>query len=120
MLGWVAETTLVAAGLALVAALVGRLRPVGPTARHALWLIVLIKLMTPPFFSWPWPPPWGELHRYIVSDKSPSPTVDAAVAQTAWPQSAVPPRAPSSRAAPGAAIDPPKPKFDVRPAPSGD
>ena len=54
MLGWFAETTLVAAGLALVAVIVSRLRSVGPTARHALWLVVMIKLVTPPVFSWPW------------------------------------------------------------------
>ena len=54
MLGWFAETTLVASGLAAVAALVGRVRSIGPAARHALWLVVLIKLMTPPLVSWPW------------------------------------------------------------------
>src|SRR5262249_51656029 len=32
-----------------------------PAARHALWLVVLIKLMTPPLFSWPWPAPWRNL-----------------------------------------------------------
>ena len=35
MLGWFAETTLVASGLAVVAALASRFRPIGPTARHA-------------------------------------------------------------------------------------
>lgn len=57
MLWWVAETTLVAAGLAAVAALAPRLRPLGPAARHALWLVVLIRLVTPPVWSWPWPVP---------------------------------------------------------------
>jgi beta-lactamase regulating signal transducer with metallopeptidase domain len=55
MLWWFAETTLVAAALAAVAALAPRLRPLGPATRHALWLVVLIKLMTPPLLSWPWP-----------------------------------------------------------------
>ena len=54
MLGWFAETTLVASGLAAVAALGGRVRSIGPAARHALWLVVLIKLMTPPLVCWPW------------------------------------------------------------------
>src|SRR5579883_628088 len=54
MLGWFAETTLVAAGLAAVAALGGRVRSIGPAARHALWLVVLIKMMTPPLVCWPW------------------------------------------------------------------
>ena len=48
MLWWFAETTFVAALLACVAALAGRLRAIGPSARHLLWLVVLIKLMTPP------------------------------------------------------------------------
>ena len=55
MLWWIAETTLVAAALAAVAALVPRLRPLGPATRHALWLVVLVKLMVPPLLSWPWP-----------------------------------------------------------------
>src|ERR1700751_4638237 len=55
LLWWIAETTLVAAALAAVAALAPRLRPLGPAARHALWLIVLVKLMISPVVSWPWP-----------------------------------------------------------------
>jgi beta-lactamase regulating signal transducer with metallopeptidase domain len=62
MLEWFAETTLVAAGLAIVAAMVGRLRGVGPTLRHVLWLVVLIKLVTPPLLSWPWAVPWQGLN----------------------------------------------------------
>ena len=61
MLGWFAETTLVASGLAVVAVLAGRLRSIGPTARHVLWLVVLIKMMTPPLVSWPWAVPWRDL-----------------------------------------------------------
>ena len=36
------------------------MRP-GPVARHALWLIVLIKFLTPPVVEWPWalPDPMG-------------------------------------------------------------
>ena len=59
MLGWFLETSLVAAGLAAVAALGGRLRSVGPTARHALWLVVLVRMVTPPLFCWPWAADWG-------------------------------------------------------------
>jgi beta-lactamase regulating signal transducer with metallopeptidase domain/polyhydroxyalkanoate synthesis regulator protein len=54
MLGWFAETTLIAAGLLLIAVVVSQLRSVGPTARHVLWLVVMIKLITPPLLSWPW------------------------------------------------------------------
>ena len=48
MFAWFVETTLVALGLAIVAILASRLRSIGPTARHLLWLVVLVKLMTPP------------------------------------------------------------------------
>ena len=85
MLGWFVETTLVASGLAVVAALGGRLRSIGPTARHVLWLIVLVRLMTPPLVCWPWAAHWGDLGRPLISpadvrfapvalaDESPSP-----------------------------------------------
>jgi beta-lactamase regulating signal transducer with metallopeptidase domain len=55
MLWWITETTVVAAVLAAVAALAPRMWSLGPATRHALWLIVLIKLMAPPLVSWPWP-----------------------------------------------------------------
>ena len=53
MLGWIAETTLVAAVLALVALGIGRLGRVTAETRHALWLVVLIKFLLPPIFAWP-------------------------------------------------------------------
>jgi beta-lactamase regulating signal transducer with metallopeptidase domain len=57
MLWWFIETTLVAAALAgAVAVLCRRLRP-RPAVRHALWLVVLLKLLTPPLLAWPWPAP---------------------------------------------------------------
>jgi bla regulator protein BlaR1 len=56
MLGWFAETTLLAAVLAILVGLAGPCWPrLGPAARHALWLVVLIKLITPPLVRWPWP-----------------------------------------------------------------
>lgn len=55
MLAWIAETTLVASVLALVASLVGRSERLGPSTRHALWLVVLLKLLTPPLVAWPRP-----------------------------------------------------------------
>ena len=54
MLGWLTETTVIALGLASAAIVVSHLRSVGPTTRHALWLVVMIKLVTPPLLSWPW------------------------------------------------------------------
>ena len=55
LLGWLAETSAVALALAVVAALLGRSRRLapGPAARHALWLLVMLKLVTPPLVHWP-------------------------------------------------------------------
>ncbi len=60
MVGWIVETTLMASGLAVVAALACRLRVVGPATRHVLWLVVLVRLVTPPVFSWPWAVDWRD------------------------------------------------------------
>jgi beta-lactamase regulating signal transducer with metallopeptidase domain/multidrug resistance efflux pump len=57
MLWWFAQTTLIAGALAVVATLAGRWKRLGPEARHALWLLVLIKLAIPPFIAWPWSVP---------------------------------------------------------------
>ncbi|MFO0953318.1 MAG: M56 family metallopeptidase [Isosphaeraceae bacterium] len=54
MLWWIAETSLVAAALALAAGAASRFRPLGPAARHALWLVVVLKLVTPPLVQSPW------------------------------------------------------------------
>jgi hypothetical protein len=66
MLVWFAETSLIAVVLAAVAMVAGRWTRLGPGARHALWLVVMIKLVTPPVVSWPW----------AVSLASPPPEVD--------------------------------------------
>ena len=67
MMGWFVETTLVASGLAVVAAVASRLRPIGPTARHLLWLVVLVRLMTPPLVCWPWAVQWSDLNWPFIS-----------------------------------------------------
>jgi beta-lactamase regulating signal transducer with metallopeptidase domain len=54
MLLWCAETTIVTAVLAVLALAIGRHRSVSPSVRHAFWLVVLIKFVTPPLVSWPW------------------------------------------------------------------
>ncbi len=61
MLIWFAETTIVAAILALVAVALGKQRRIAPSLRHALWLVVLIKFLTPPLVSWPWAGEWRAL-----------------------------------------------------------
>ncbi|MGE3822217.1 MAG: hypothetical protein AB7I30_22615, partial [Isosphaeraceae bacterium] len=82
MLWWIAETSLLAGALAAVAALVSRVGRLGPAARHALWLVVLLKLVTPPLVRSPWAFP------------RPAPSQTADVASTAI----VPPDAPGLQA----------------------
>jgi hypothetical protein len=56
MLWWLVQNTVGAAVLAvLVALFCGLVRP-RPAGRHALWLVVLVKLLAPPLVSWPWTP----------------------------------------------------------------
>jgi bla regulator protein blaR1 len=57
MLGWSLQTTVIAMVLAAIALLASRYARLGPAARHVLWLVVLIKLLTPPMVNWPWSPP---------------------------------------------------------------
>ncbi len=52
---WLVQTLAVAAGLAILAALAGCWRRIGPRTRHALWLLVLLKLMMPPLVVVTWP-----------------------------------------------------------------
>src|SRR5437660_7663817 len=54
MLWWLAQNTVTAALLACVVALLCRIGCFRPAVRHALWLVVLIKLLTPPVIVWPW------------------------------------------------------------------
>jgi beta-lactamase regulating signal transducer with metallopeptidase domain len=53
MAWWLLDNTVIAAFLALIVALVCRVRRVPPVVRHALWLVVLIKLIAPPLFPGP-------------------------------------------------------------------
>ncbi len=67
MLWWLAHTTVTAAILAGVVALVCRLGRFRPAIRHALWLLVLMKLMVPPVVAWHVPlPGWGRHARTVT------------------------------------------------------
>jgi beta-lactamase regulating signal transducer with metallopeptidase domain len=48
MLWWMVQTAVVSALLAAVVAVVCRIPRVSPAIKHALWLLVLLKLLTPP------------------------------------------------------------------------
>ena len=62
MFWWLVQNTLLAGMLALAAALAGRFGRLSPAVRHALWLVVLVKLITPPvaFYSLPEGEPWSD------------------------------------------------------------
>jgi beta-lactamase regulating signal transducer with metallopeptidase domain len=67
MLWWVVDTTVMATALAGMVIVVCRLGHLRPAVRHALWLIVLLKLLTPPIFTWRLPlPDWGRHVRAAV------------------------------------------------------
>ncbi|MFL5245628.1 MAG: M56 family metallopeptidase [Gemmataceae bacterium] len=57
LLWWLAHNTLFAALLAGIVFLACRLGRLRPAVRHALWLLVLVKLATPPLLNWPWSAP---------------------------------------------------------------
>ncbi len=54
MLWWMLQTSVVAAALAVVVAIVCRLGRLRPAVQHALWLVVLLKLASPNVVAWPW------------------------------------------------------------------
>src|SRR5689334_4322771 len=81
MLWWLLETTVVAAALAgAVAVLCRRLRP-RPAVRHALWLVVLLKLLMPPLLAWPWPAP---APAPLAEEPSPRPPPAPAAEEIGW------------------------------------
>ena len=51
---WLAQHLAVTALLALFVAALCQWRRLGPATRHLLWLVVLIKLLAPPIYYWPW------------------------------------------------------------------
>ncbi|MDZ4781713.1 MAG: M56 family metallopeptidase [Planctomycetia bacterium] len=56
---WLLHNTVSAAILALVALLICHWRPAQPALRHALWLVVLAKLVAPPLPVWSFASPSG-------------------------------------------------------------
>ena len=49
---WIAQTACVSALLAAFVAIAGRVARLSPAVKHALWLLVLVKLITPPVTSY--------------------------------------------------------------------
>jgi beta-lactamase regulating signal transducer with metallopeptidase domain len=61
MAWWLFQDLVITAALAAVVAVICRAPRIGPVARHALWVVVLVKFVTPPLVVWPWaaPDPFG-------------------------------------------------------------
>ena len=73
MLWWLGQNTIIAALLAGVIALVCHVARPSPALRHALWLLVLIKMLTPPVIHWPWQiPGWGRWLPVSANQESPA------------------------------------------------
>jgi beta-lactamase regulating signal transducer with metallopeptidase domain len=61
MAWWLFQNVVITTALAALVAIVCRAVPISPVTRHALWVIVLVKFVTPPVLVWPWamPDPLG-------------------------------------------------------------
>ena len=57
MAWWIFQSLVTTAALAAMVALICRFGRIGPVARHALWVVVLVKFITPPLVVWPWAAP---------------------------------------------------------------
>ena len=57
MAWWLFQNVVITTALAALVVMVCRTTRIGPVARHALWVLVLVKFVTPPLVVWPWPAP---------------------------------------------------------------
>ena len=57
MAWWIFQSLVTTAALAALVAVVCRFGRIGPVARHALWVLVLVKFVMPPLVVWPWTAP---------------------------------------------------------------
>ncbi len=57
MAWWLFQNVVITTALAAMVVVVCRATRIGPVARHALWVLVLVKFVTPPLVVWPWPAP---------------------------------------------------------------
>lgn len=68
MLWWLIENTLLSVPLAGFAWLACRGLRLSPAVRHGLWLVVLLKLTSPPLFAWPAFSPPARLMAWLTAD----------------------------------------------------
>jgi beta-lactamase regulating signal transducer with metallopeptidase domain len=75
MIWWIAQNVVVTSLLAGCVWTICRVERIGPAGKHALWLVLLLKLVMPPLVNWPW-----AIHDLIAPFNTP-----AATAQTEAP-----------------------------------
>ncbi|HEY7473915.1 MAG TPA: M56 family metallopeptidase [Vicinamibacterales bacterium] len=95
MIWWLFQNVVATAALAAVVAFICRATSIGPVARHALWVLVLVKFVTPPLVVWPWnaPDPLGVAQlrlEYRVSTAEGRTTTDGLPLPDAEPASQAP------------------------------
>src|SRR5688572_7490198 len=80
MTWWIFQSLVTTAALAALVAVVCRFGRIGPVARHALWVLVLVKFVMPPLVAWPWAAPDPlrlarteslEIRRGLATDEGP-------------------------------------------------
>jgi beta-lactamase regulating signal transducer with metallopeptidase domain len=57
MVWWLFQNAVMTVALAGVVAAICRSGRLGPVVKHALWVLVLVKFVTPPIVVWPWTAP---------------------------------------------------------------
>ena len=102
MTWWILQSTLMAGVMAAIIGLACRLRRVSPALQHALWLFVLLKLLTPPVLVWPWRLP--DLTALAGSRPAPEAFRPDVPGPEALSPLAAPPREPPAETAEGRAI----------------
>ncbi len=128
MLWWLAQTALTATALAAVVLLLCRWARPAPALRHALWLVVLLKLLSPLWLQSPWTVPEVEpvyeaAKPAVAEAASPAPAPPVLPPDGAPPKKAPPPKQPTAPcpAAPPPAValtpQPPPPAPPAPPAP---
>jgi beta-lactamase regulating signal transducer with metallopeptidase domain len=107
MFEWLLLHTAAVLALALLALALGRWLRAAPAVRHALWLVVLAKLLAPPLLAWPWAVPAPAL---------PLPSVPAEAAPSAGPIADMPLSLPTEGGVGSTAVPaaPPAPAAPVR------
>ena len=85
MLSWLIENALVSGLLAAAAWLACRGLRLSPAVRHGLWLVVLLKLVSPPLFAWPQFSPPARFVAWLTADESKADFGDPARGEIAVP-----------------------------------